>query len=224
MRQPHPPQEEPTYKEKEVISILPEFKTLLLPLEPHFIEVERFVSAVLVFLTAAMEQMGDWRTALDATKEPLRGTRSSGGDSAGGTPGARTRSAGMLSQLASVAQARHAVQLGHITSEFPHTIYERLTYGKDDAFDAGEVDQLYGNYQNLVLALQRKLTTDGADAEVEGEQGPRRITSNREIIIVNTLLASTQQLIAALHGLTSVVSRMQAHRDIHVTQDGKKTR
>lgn len=210
----------PSAKEKEVISVLPEFKTLLLPLEPHFIGVEQFVSAVLVFLTAAMEQIGDWQMALKATREPVtyhhRPTAASDGASSAGS------SAGMLSQLASVAQSRHTKQLGHITSEFPHTIYEQLTYGKDDTFDRVGVDQLYGNYQDLVLALQRKLNADGVEADEGEQQSPRRIPSNREIIIVNTLLASTHQLIAALHGLTSVVSRLQAHRDIHVTQDGKK--
>jgi hypothetical protein len=150
------------------------------------------------------------------------------------TTAAVKRATGVLAQLSAVAQSRHVAQLGHITAEFPHQVYERLTYGKDDVFDTGQVDGLYLHYQTLIEGLQKGLAADvqdhdnhesggGAEACECAEDAPavRRIPSNREIVIVNTFLASTQQLIAALHGLTVMVSRMQAHRDIRVTQDGK---
>lgn len=208
------------------ISILPEFKAVLLPLEPHFIEVEKFVSAVLLFLVAAMEQIADWKPALKAFEDPFEIPGLAGivhpdcykRRSSSAEP---ERSNNMISELSAVAESRYAEQMGNISGEFPHHIYERLTHGKDDAFDTAEVDRLYLNYQRLIEGLQQGLATEGTiesgDLNTSG-----RITSNREIVVVNTLLSSTQQLISALHGLTSVVSRMQAHRDIHVTQDGKR--
>jgi hypothetical protein len=253
----------------KAISILPEFKTLLLPLEPHFIEVQNFVSAVLVFLSAAMDRVRDWKSTLKAFHKPARdmpmlelvietaqrcGAALSTAMYRTGLCGKSTekhldkekecraaaravrRATGVLAQLSAVAQSRHVAQLGHITADFPHQVYERLTYGKDDVFDTDQVDQLYLNYQNLIEGLQKGLTADVLDHDsreragsIDGTEGAedrpaqRRIPSNREIIIVNTFLASTQQLISALHGLTVMVSRMQAHRDIRVTQDGKST-
>ena len=49
---------------------------------------------------------------------------------------------------------------------------------------------------------------------------PRGVPSNREIVLVNTLLASTQELVAVLRGLAVSMGRMQAHRDVLVSQDG----
>jgi hypothetical protein len=241
----------------KAVSVLPEFKTLLLPLEPHFIEVQKFVSAVLAFLSAAMDRISDWKPTLAAFYSPAKDQplldglcqaltrlvqRCTDGRGSSGTKKRRERRAsleavqrapGVLAKLAAVTQSRHAAQLGQITAEFPHQVYERLTYGRNDVFDTDQVDQLYVNYQNLIENLQKRLTSDVPDADQSTDkesessgQDPadapqHRIPSNREIVIVNTFLASTQQLISALHGLTTMVCRLQAHRDIHVTQDGK---
>lgn len=256
---------------ERAISVLPEFKTLLLPLEPHFIEVQKFVSAVLVFLSAAMDRIVDWQPTLRAfyslpkdakllgqlfaagercrrqcaerssrymdqcrkctSKQKATSdtapTKASCPDSA--LPAVQ-RATTVLGKLSAVTQHRHTVQLSSITAEYPHLVYERLTYGKDDIFDTEQMDQLYLNYQALIEGLQKKLTSDVRDTPAvsdtldgDEEEGTdtRRIPSNREIVIVNTFLASTQQLIAALHGLTVMVGRLQAHRDIRVTQDCK---
>eukprot|EP01039_Chlorochromonas_danica_P007240 gene7240-8008_t len=48
----------------------------------------------------------------------------------------------------------------------------------------------------------------------------KQITSNDEMKLVCTLLESTQQLIGALQGLAKTISRLQAFRDISVTQNG----
>lgn len=49
-----------------------------------------------------------------------------------------------------------------------------------------------------------------------------RISSNKEIKVVNTLLNSTRDLLQALRSLSRVISRLQAHRDIRWTQDARK--
>jgi len=190
------------------VPVLPEFKTLLLPLEPHFINVERFVSAVLAYLSNSVDQIGNYKPALKAFKDPFH------------VPGTKRREpapkGSLLKRLSSVTQARHSEHMDHATGDFPVRVYGRITHGKNDAFDSTEVDQLYATYARLIEGLQYRLTAEDGDVNVH------RIPTNREMMIVNTLLTSTQQLIAALHGLSVVVSRMQAHRDIHVTQDGKE--
>lgn len=297
---PRPPSPAPTHRmstssastsslASRVVPILPEFKTLLLPLEPHFVEVQKFVAAVLVYLSSAMDRITDWKPALRAfyapsTELPLfnkvfdalgrvlqkckdsrrrRSERSSerstgSSDTEDLSEGQRRRTqqrtidiavqraSGALGKLTALTQARHAAQLGSIDGEFPHRVYEHLTHGKDDVFHMDRVRELYLRYQALVEDLQRSLTSDVLASDQSGDQDSdtagessespehrlsqphskveaeqRRIPSNREVVIVNTLLASTQQLIAALHGLTTLVSRLQAHRDIRVTQDGK---
>ena len=206
------------------ILILPEFQSLLLPLEPHFIEVERFVSAVLLFLGTTMEQISDWKPALKHFRDPIeipcltqpvpseysrrhRPVSERSVERAGST----------LVQLSTVAESRYSAYAKNINGEFQHHVYERLTHGKDDAFNTKELGSLHTKYKHLVYGLQQSLATEGSHC-------PRtsRILSNREVVIVNTLITSTQLLMEALHGLTNVVSRMQAHRDIHVTQDGKR--
>ena len=208
------------------ISILPEFKSLLLPLEPHFIEVERFVSAVLLFLATAMEQISDWKPALKQLRSsidvpcltrPVRMGYSRRRRLVSERP--VERAGNMLSQLSTVGESRHSAQTKDISGELPSDIYSRLS----NVVNATELGSLHGKYRRLVLGLQQGLATEGSRRPtMEDASGPSRIISNREIVIVNTLITSTQQLIEALHGLTNVVSRMQAHRDIHVTQDGKR--
>jgi len=206
------------------IAILPEFQSLLLPLEPHFIEVERFVSAVLTFFGTTMEQISDWKPALKHFRDPIeipclaqpvpteysRRHRPVGERSV-------ERASSTLIQLSVMAESRYTSYAKNINGAFQHHVYERLTHGKNDAFNAKELSSLHTKYKHLVFGLQQGLATEGSHC-------PRtsRILSNREVVIVNTLITSTQQLIEALHGLTNVVSRMQAHRDIHVTQDGKR--
>ena len=229
-----------SHSAKTAISLLPEFKSLLQPLEPHFIEVQKFVSAVLVFLSSTLDQVGNWESTLEAFKDPALLSCRQSPPTAASRQRSLRRCAGVLAQLSAVTESRHAAQMGHITADFPHQVYERLSYGRDDVYEIGQVDQLYLRYQALISGFQDSLNTDAAattttaqavaeqarhqSAEENGRRSPgrpRKILSNREIVIVNTFLASTQQLIAALHGLTVVVSRMQAHRDIRVTQDGK---
>ena len=214
----------PNLSHPSPIGILPEFQSLLLPLEPHFIEVERFVSAVLTFLGTTMEQISDWKPALKHFRDPIeipcltrpvpseysrrhRPVSERSVERAGST----------LVQLSSVAESRYSAYKKNINGEFQHHVYERLTHGKDDAFNTKELGSLHTKYKHLVYGLQQSLATEGSHC-------PRtsRILSNREVVIVNTLITSTQLLMEALHGLTNVVSRMQAHRDIHVTQDGKR--
>eukprot|EP00981_Chlorochromonas_danica_P013716 scaffold6743_cov158-Ochromonas_danica.AAC.16 len=48
----------------------------------------------------------------------------------------------------------------------------------------------------------------------------KRIASNDEMKVVCTLLEATQLLLSALQGLAKTISRLQAFRDISVTQDG----
>lgn len=265
-----------------VVPILPEFKTLLLPLEPHFVEVQKFVSAVLISLSSAMDGITDWKPTLRAfyapsTDLPLvnavfgaigkvlwkckdssqrrrdRLAREGAADAGGRSEDQRRRAqqevvtsavqraSGALGKLTALTQARHAAQLRCVSGESPP---QGLPIGEDEVFHTDHLHELYLSYQALVEDLQRSLTSDvHASAESADQHSdssgspskespedrdsqpqphlPRRIPSNREVVIVNTLLASTQQLIAALHGLTTLVSRLQAHRDIRVTQDGK---
>lgn len=48
-----------------------------------------------------------------------------------------------------------------------------------------------------------------------------RIPSNKELKVVNALLSCTKDLLQGLRSLSRVISRLQAHRDIRLTQDAR---
>ena len=114
------------------ILILPEFQSLLLPLEPHFIEVERFVSTVLTFLGTTMEQISDWKPALKHFRDPIEIpclTRPVPSEYSRRHRPASERSvehaSSTLAQLHTVGEARYTKKLDHLSDDSQRGAFDR---------------------------------------------------------------------------------------------------
>ncbi|RYH12776.1 hypothetical protein EON65_37325 [archaeon] len=91
------------------------------------------------------------------------------------------------------------------------------------------VDRLCQDFQDLINQLQATIVENHSatwhvranshaqeDSKCEEAQ---KIVSNQEMILVSALLDSTQRIMHAIQNLAQAIGKMQAYRDVIVTQD-----
>lgn len=105
-----------------------------------------------------------------------------------------------------------------------HIRYHALFFGETRG---QEVESLFQKFRQIVVVLQQsvsELTSTQSNDGTDGVSTTRRTTqlaSNEEVKLVCTLLNCTQELLNALQNLARIISRLQAARDIAVTQSGQ---
>lgn len=189
----------------------PDFEAILLPLQGQYEEVETFVSQALAFLSLAIKELRHHHN--DGSK-----------GSQGSDPLAVLRQWNNVRQL----QMLRALLLVPSPSLLAASQVVEDEGGREllmaapTSFAEEEnrtVERLFASFQGIVDGLQSRIVEEGEPKETYDHDEEQRIASNREMKAVNALLSSTKDLLQALRGLAAVVSRMQAHRDLRITQD-----
>jgi len=115
----------------------------------------------------------------------------------------------------------------HQITAFHHR-YNKL---EDFVISSNNLHSIVQNYLDLIVKIRASVITNRSkqffsfedDENKNTEDGDElEILSNREMKVINSVLVSTKDLLSSLEGLLSVVRRMQAHRVIHLQQDGRK--
>jgi hypothetical protein len=108
----------------------------------------------------------------------------------------------------------------HSSRDLQHSsFYSPSSYQRPLSPSRQHLDQFqYHQYQKQNLIQSQ----NPQHKNLRSTQTVLRISSNKEIKVVNTLLNSTRNLLQALRSLSRVISRLQAHRDIRWTQDARK--
>lgn len=206
----------------------PDYEAILLPLKGQYEEVEAFVSQALAFLSLAIKELrqnpcdNDRKYSKDS--DPLTVLRKLND----------TRQWQMLRALSLVVPSSSNKKKSNYTIEDEGD--RELLVAAPTSFAEEEnrtVERLFASFQRIVDGLQNRIVEESGPTEAilndrinyakEDERDEeKRIASNREMKAVNALLSSTKDLLQALRGLAAVVSRMQAHRDLRITQDPMK--
>lgn len=205
------------------MTTLPVYESLLLPLEGEFQNVEEFVSNSLVFLSVCIQQLQQERhQSFPSPCSPYRDDRSQ-------KPLTPSNPLMVLHKFTH-ERFRAAIQSLNLaqTSDIENSSvnYNSAYFGE---VQGEEVEKLFTAFQRIINSLQANIL-ENYEQEHRDDISPRtkdlhhehsHIVSNKEIKVVNALLSSTQDLVHALRSLASVISRMQAHRDIHLTQNAR---
>jgi len=85
-----------------------------------------------------------------------------------------------------------------------------------------QVVALFSGFQSVVEQLLSEVVNSGTTTVVLNGQKVRTLRQNKEVKVVNAMIASTLDLLRALKGLAATMSKIQAHRDIRVTQGGDR--
>jgi hypothetical protein len=183
---------------------------LLLPLEGSFIEVGHYVSVVVCFLRTAVQDISAG-TAPRVRK---------------GTKGAKAI-ASLPSTLEGLGEVRRARVQSHTEFLGIHIAREELALVLHDADLLSKVEAqhevaLFSRFQSILEKLLKEVVDSVATTVVINGVRARTPRQNKKVKVVNAMIASTMDLVRALRGLASVVSKLRAHRDIRVTQTGTK--
>jgi hypothetical protein len=115
----------------------------------------------------------------------------------------------------------------HQVTAFHHR-YNKM---EDFVLSSSNLHAIVQNYLELMIRIRSSVISNRSnqfhsfeddDNEIKEDRYEMEILSNREMKVINAVLVSTRDLLSSLEGLLSVVRRMQAHRVIHLQQDGRK--
>lgn len=85
-----------------------------------------------------------------------------------------------------------------------------------------QIVALFSGFQSVVEQLLSEVVSSVAVTVVLNGKKVRTLRQNKEVKVVNAMIASTLDLLRALRGLAATMSKLQAHRDIRVTQTGDR--
>lgn len=129
-----------------------------------------------------------------------------------------------LKVLGLTAKRRAAAHLEFLSHFIPRDELQ-LVVGDADLLSKLESQQVITLFSRLqiILEILLKEVVDSVTTTVMVD-GVRARTprQNKEVKIVNAMIASAMDLVRALHRLAEVMSKLRAHRDIRMTQTGKK--
>lgn len=198
-----------------------DFEAMLLPLQPQFMKVEQLVSGALAVVSQGLTQL---------LNSSVRGAMY--------CPMGEDK--GALQLMKCINHQRFLAQQD-CCKDMNQVKYQALYFGE---MRGEEVESLFHDFQDIISSLQEAITGSStvsvserlqrvkSDRPAMAKRGSsltpealatihleNKITSNAEIKLICTLLDSTQNLISALQGLSKGISRLQAYRDITVTQN-----
>jgi uncharacterized membrane protein YgaE (UPF0421/DUF939 family) len=177
---------------------------LLLPLEQSLLEVGRYASLVVIFLEVCIR---DIQLGLPV-HAPLPQSRNTIDN---------------LGERRSVRSSTdyHVEFLSHFAS--PEEL--RRVAGENELLaklEAQNVIALLSRFQAVLALLIREVVESFTTTLMVQGVRARTPRHNKEVRVVNTMIASSVDLMRALRGLAVAVSTLRAHRDIHITQTGTK--
>lgn len=193
-------------------------KFLLLPLEHSFISVGKYVSLVVSFLKLALLKMNTRPTAVQETNG--RGAIYWGQSPNKALPPSRNT----LRNVSKINDARVAANLDFLTRSIPESDLRAISSDAEllSKLEAQEIVALFSKFQAILEQLRGEVIGGVSTTVVVDGVRVRTPRQNKELKIVNAMVASTIELVTALKGLASAMSKMQAHRDIRMTQTGEK--
>jgi uncharacterized membrane protein YgaE (UPF0421/DUF939 family) len=176
---------------------------LLLPLERSLLEVGRYLSMVAQFMTMCVRDMSQQSSS--GHFKPTKNT---------------------VHNLSSASHPRsstdyHVEFLSHFAS--PEEL--RRVAGENELLaklEAQNVIALLSRFQAVLALLVREVVDSVTTTVVVQGVRARTPRRNKEVRVVNTMIASSVDLMRALRGLAVAVSTLRAHRDIHITQTGTR--
>lgn len=179
-------------------------KFILLSLENSFAKVGQYVSLVVTFLLMSLHNMRQWKETSSAHAASFSPTRNS------------VRNINKLNETR-VATHTDFLLRSMSTDTFKETDANLLT-----KLETQQVIALFSGFQTIVEQLLSEVADTVATTVVLNGRTVRTSRQNKEVKIVNAMIASTLDLLRALKGLASNMSKMQAHRDIRITQTGDR--
>jgi hypothetical protein len=193
----------------------------LLPLEGSFIEVGHYVSVVVSFLRTALQDIGAG-TAPRVPRGAKKGPRVAQGKKEPPKSGASANTT-----LEALGEVRRWRVQSHTDFLGIHIAREELAQVLHDVDLLSKVEAqhevaLFSRFQSILERLLKEVVDSVATTVVINGVRVRTPRQNKKVKIVNAMIASTMDLVRALRGLASVVSKLRAHRDIRVTQSGTK--
>jgi hypothetical protein len=104
----------------------------------------------------------------------------------------------------------------HLSSDSVHCPTVELLHDARELYigsnEVSRADEIIHCYEESFRALMETFKEGAGDD----------LVSSAEMLTINTLLASSSDLLAALQGLTDCVLRMNAYRVFRTTQDGTR--
>lgn len=183
-------------------------KFLLLPLEHSFIEVGQYVSLVISFLKLALHKMNT---------RPVQEVKPwFGGSSA---PVSRNT----LRNVSAINFARVAADMDFLSRSIPEGELQAIATDVEllNKLETQQIVALFSKFQAIMEQLRSEVIGGVTTTVVVDGVRVRTPRQNKELKIVNAMVASTIELVTALKGLAVAMSKMQAHRDIRMTQTGE---
>ena len=181
-----------------------------LPLESSFVEVGSYITQLTCFLQLCI------RDLKEETPPPLWWHKSHASDN--------PLPHDTLQGLGLTAKRRAAAHVAFLSHFIPRDELQLIAEDADllSKLEAQQVVALFSRFQ-IVLEILLKEVVDSVTTTVmvDGIQA-RTPRQNKEVKIVNAMIASAMDLVRALHRIAEVMSKVRAHRDIHMTQTGKK--
>ena len=179
-------------------------KFMLLTLEKSFVKVGRYVSLVCTFLQMSLQDMAKWQAASAAHAKTFTPTGNS------------LRNVNTLNEARVSAHTDFLLRSSSLDA-FRETDAHLLT-----KLETQQVVALFSGFQGIVEQLLSEVVNSVATTVVLNGKKVRTSRQNKEVKVVNAMIASTLDLLRALKGLAATMSKMQAHRDIRVTQSGDR--
>jgi hypothetical protein len=178
--------------------------SILLRMENSFVKVGHYVSLVVTFLQMSLHNMDQWKEASAVHNADYSPTHNSVCN---------------INQINKTRVAQHADFLlrSMSTDAFHETDVNMLT-----KLETQQIIALFSGFQTIVEQLLGEVVDSVATTVVLNGVSVRTSRQNKEVKIVNAMIASTLDLLRALKGLAATMSKMQAHRDIRITQTGDK--
>jgi hypothetical protein len=185
-----------------------EFKFLLQPLEPHLAQLEKYVHAVVSYLISV-----------------LRRLQTSSNKLAKGTLRERMQVPIPQDEYDTVMESIEESDLSILLVHYQDIIGKlQASFLEDQAYEEKKEEELGHIGTNSI----KESTTIGKYTMLGGLtinetavlMKSNTIVSNKEVIVVNAVLASMKDLMDALRGLVAVLNKMNAHRTIYQLENG----
>ncbi len=179
-------------------------KFMLLTLEKSFVKVGRYVSLVCTFLQMSLQDMERWQEASAAHAKTFTPTGNS------------------LRNVNTLNEARVSAHTDFLLRSVSLDAFRETDAHLLTKLETQQVVALFSGFQGIVEQLLSEVVNSVATTVVLNGKKVRTSRQNKEVKVVNAMIASTLDLLRALKGLAATMSKMQAHRDIRVTQSGDR--
>eukprot|EP01031_Cornospumella_fuschlensis_P028850 gene28850-34820_t len=202
-----------SFNRQDTECTLPHFEPILLPLQSHFKRLDVLVESSVAYLVGCLS---------DLQRENIQSSYKN------------TYSGGERGPFHALCLLNH----DRCTSIFERTTKAFSAEGIADADSAryqsyycGELrgeamDTLCHDFQEIINQLQAAVANHASIRQLQQLsreeiklEGSPKIVSNQEIILVSTLLGSTQRIMHAIKHLACAIGKLQAFRDVVITQN-----